>query len=83
MSTNGNRSHPNSVRVGGKSDDGPENPNRSDITDQTQAGSMSPGGRQPLEGGGSNQENRDHNKHNHPGQSGHQPQKHGPDEEKR
>ncbi len=33
--------------------------------------------------GGMNQESRDHNKHNNPGQSGHKPQKHGPAEEKR
>jgi len=32
--------------------------------------------------GGMNQESRDHNKHNNPGQSGHKPQKHGPAEEK-
>lgn len=30
----------------------------------------------------SQQESRDHNKHNNPGQEGHQPQKHGPDEMK-
>ena len=29
-----------------------------------------------------NQESRDHNKHNNPGQSGHKPQKHSPAEEK-
>ena len=32
--------------------------------------------------GGMNQESRDHNKHNNPGQSGHKPQKHNPAEEK-
>ena len=31
---------------------------------------------------GMNQESRQHNKHNNPGQSGHKPQKHGPAEEK-
>jgi len=31
---------------------------------------------------GMNQESRDHNKHNHAGQSGHKPQKHSPAEEK-
>jgi len=31
---------------------------------------------------GMNQESRDHNKHNHPGQSGYKPQKHSPAEEK-
>ncbi len=87
MSQNGNRSQPNSVRVDGKPDTGPENPNRSDITDRTQADSKSVGGRAPMmtggPGGGSHLESRDHNKHNHDGQSGHKPQKHSPDEEKR
>ena len=32
--------------------------------------------------GGMNQESRDHNKHNHGGQSGHGPQKHSPAEQK-
>ena len=36
----------------------------------------------PVSRRGMNQESRDHNKHNHPGQSGHKPQKHGPAEEK-
>jgi hypothetical protein len=36
----------------------------------------------PVSRGGINQESRDHNKHNNPGQSGHKPQKHGPAEEK-
>jgi hypothetical protein len=31
---------------------------------------------------GMNQESRDHNKHNNPGQSGHKPQKHSPAQEK-
>lgn len=31
---------------------------------------------------GTNQESRDHNKHNDPGQSAHKPQQHGPKEEK-
>ena len=36
----------------------------------------------PVSRGGMNQESRDHNKHNHDGQSGHKPQKHSPAEEK-
>ena len=36
----------------------------------------------PVSRGGVNQESRDHNKHNHPGQKGHRPQRHGPAEEK-
>jgi len=33
--------------------------------------------------GGMHQESRDHTKHNNSGQTGHKPQKHPPDEEKR
>ncbi len=33
MSQHGNRSQPNGVRVDGKPDTSPENPNRSDLTD--------------------------------------------------
>lgn len=36
----------------------------------------------PVSRGGLNQESRDHNKHNHRGQSGHKPQRHRPAEEK-
>jgi hypothetical protein len=36
----------------------------------------------PVSRGGLNQESRDHNKHNNPGQAGHKAQKHGPAEEK-
>jgi hypothetical protein len=36
----------------------------------------------PVSRRGMNQESRDHNKHNDPGQSGHKPQKHRPAEEK-
>ncbi len=35
------------------------------------------------ETGVSHQEDRDHNKHNRSGQSGHKPQRHTPDQEKR
>jgi hypothetical protein len=77
-----NRSNPNSVRVDGKPDTSPQNPNRSDITDRTQADSKSPGGREPMMAQGSHQESRDHNKHNNAGQSGHKPQHHSPAEEK-
>ena len=84
MSEKGNRSQPNSTRIGGKPETGPQNPNRSDITDRMQADSKSAGGRAPMTGGGSHQESRDHHKHNEPGQSGHKPQRHhSPDEEKR
>ena len=37
----------------------------------------------PVSRGGVNQESRDHNKHNHPGQTGHKPQRHGPAEQKK
>ena len=36
----------------------------------------------PVSRGGVNQESRDHNKHNRPGQKGHKPQRHGPAEQK-
>jgi hypothetical protein len=36
----------------------------------------------PASRAGLHQENRDHNKHNSPGQEGHTPQKHSPAEEK-
>ena len=36
----------------------------------------------PVSRQGMNQESRDHNKHNNPGQSGNKPQKHSPAEEK-
>jgi hypothetical protein len=81
MSSAGNRSNPNQTRTGGHPADGSENPNRSDITDRTQAGSSSPGGR--TMSSGSNRETREHNKHNHQTQSGHKPQQHSPAEEKR
>jgi hypothetical protein len=45
-----------------------------------------PSSREPREanrrGGTEMQESRDHNKHNHSGQTGHKPQSHGPAEEK-
>lgn len=83
MSEKGNRSQPNGVRVDGKPDMTPENPNRSDITDAMQADSKSAGGRQPMTSEGSHRESRDHNKHNNGGQSGHKPQTHhSPAEEK-
>jgi hypothetical protein len=37
----------------------------------------------PVSRGGVNQESRDHNKHNRPGQTGHKPQRHGPAEQKK
>jgi len=36
----------------------------------------------PVSRGGVNQESRDHNKHNRPGQRGHKPQRHRPAEQK-
>jgi hypothetical protein len=36
----------------------------------------------PVSRAGLNQESRDHNKHNRPGQKGHKPQRHGPAEQK-
>jgi hypothetical protein len=42
----------------------------------------SPAGGEPSGSGGTNQESRDHHKHNNAGQTGHKPQRHGPAEEK-
>jgi len=83
LSTKGNRSNPNRTRLSGKPDEASRDPNRSDVAKTIQADSKSPGGRAFLSGGGSHKETREHNKHDHQGQSGHKPQKHGPDEEKR
>ena len=70
MSTKGNRSNPNQTRIEGHGDgDGAH-----------EDGSGRPEiGRQ---GGATHRETRDHNTHNHAGQSGHTPQKHSPDQEK-
>ena len=76
MSQHGNRSNPNGVRVDGKPDTSPQNPNRSDITDKMQTDSKSPGGREPMMHDGSQQESRDHNKHNNSGPSRHKPEHH-------
>ena len=70
MSTKGNRSNPNQTRIEGHQDGDGAHENGSDAPDI---------GRK---GGATHQESRDHNKHNHPGQSGHKPQKHNPAEEK-
>ncbi len=76
MSQHGNRSQPNGVRVDGKPEMSPENPNRGDLTDAAHADSKSAGGRDPMTAQGSQQENRDHHKHNDGGQSGHKAQSH-------
>ncbi len=73
MSTTGNRSNPNQTRVDGRQD---EQGNQAHVN----ASGEPDIGRQ---GGATHQESRDHNKHNNPGQSGHKPQKHSPEEEKR
>jgi hypothetical protein len=70
MSTKGNRSHPNQTRIEGGQD--------GDETRGKGVGAPEIG----RQGGATHQETRDHNKHNHPGQSGHKPQKHSPDQEK-
>jgi hypothetical protein len=68
MSTKGNRSNPNQTRIEGHQDgDGAHG------SDAPETG---------RQGGATHQETRDHNKHNHGGQSGHKPQKHSPDQEK-
>ena len=70
MSTKGNRSHPNQTRIEGRQD--------GDETQENGSGAPEAG----RQGGATHRETRDHNKHNHAGQSGHTPQKHSPDQEK-
>lgn len=70
MSTKGNRSNPNQTRIEGHQDSDAGHGNGSGASEI---------GRQS---GATHQETRDHNKHNHAGQSGHKPQKHNPAEEK-
>jgi hypothetical protein len=70
MSSTGNRSNPNETRVAGHQGNSPVHGS---------AGSKPDIGKQ---GGASHQESRDHNKHNTPGQSGHKPQHHHPEQEK-
>jgi hypothetical protein len=86
----GNKTHEHQVR---QFEQGGDSQNRAGGGDRTVGAS----GRQPegesrdarqtdnprgISRHGMNQESRDHNKHNNPGQSGHKPQKHGPAEEK-
>jgi len=72
MSSTGNRSNPNQTRVEG-------HPDQPDRQAHTNASGEPETGRH---GGATHQETREHNKHNHQGQSGHKPQKHSPAEEK-
>ena len=70
MSTKGNRSNPNQTRIEGH---------------QASEGDGAHGNGTPeigRQGGAAHQETRDHNKHNHAGQSGHKLQKHSPDQGK-
>lgn len=71
MSTKGNRSNPNKTSIEGHQDGYGANGNE---------GGSPEIGRQCF---ATHQETRDHNKHNHPGQGDHKPQKHSPDQEKR
>jgi hypothetical protein len=73
MSSNGNRAQPNHTRVAGHQ----AQPGGQDGTNDS--GHPDVG----RNGGLSHQESRDHNKHNHSGQSGHKPQQHSPAKEKR
>ena len=72
MSSKGNRSNPNETRIAGHPDD------------QDHQAHINASGKPDIgqQGGANHQETRDHNKHNHAGQSGHKPQKHNPAEEK-
>lgn len=70
MSTKGNRSNPNQTRIEGHQD--------GDGAHGNEGGAPEIG----RQGGATNPDSRDNNKHNHAGQSGHKPQKHNPAEEK-
>jgi hypothetical protein len=85
----GNKTHEQFQRTLERKDDIPKAREADEATAPRQsAGGSRPharGARQsemPVSGRGMNQESRDHNKHNHPGQSGHKPQQHSPAEEK-
>ncbi|MFL5190947.1 MAG: hypothetical protein ACJ8CF_17310 [Microvirga sp.] len=70
MSSTGNRSNPNQTRIAGHQ--------KSDQPQVDASGKPEIG----KQGGATHQENRDHNKHNTSGQSGHKPQQHSPAQEK-
>jgi hypothetical protein len=70
----GNKTHEQQVKILERKDDS----HRKDTADE--AGAPAAYGSTPAPS--HNQESRDHNKHNNPGQSGHGPQKHNPAEEK-
>jgi hypothetical protein len=73
MSSKGNRSNPNETRMSGHHD-GEGGKAHGNATGSPDIG---------RNGGAAHQESRDHNKHNNPGQSGHKPQEHSPEQEKR
>jgi hypothetical protein len=69
----GNKTHEQQVKILERKDDG----HRKDANQSEAVGAFGSGTPRTV-----NQESRDHNKHNNPGQSGHGPQKHNPAEEK-
>lgn len=83
----GNKTHEQFVRKVERRDDMVKTTETETVADPAQAG-QAPRDREARQSefsvsrGGMNQESRDHNKHNDPGQAGHKPQKHGPAEEK-
>lgn len=83
----GNKTHEQQLRILERKDDFPNASDAELAADATAAVQPpnDPDARQSefsVSRGGMHQESRDHHKHNRPGQEGHKPQKHSPDEEK-
>ena len=85
----GNKTHEQQLRILERKDDMPKASDAEIAADATASAQAphDPEARRSefsVSRGGMHQESRDHNKHNHGGQSGHKPQAHhSPDEEKR
>ena len=83
----GNKTHEQQLRILERKDDVPK-AGDPEIAPDAAAGVQPPSDPEARQSeysvsrGGMHQESRDHNKHNHPGQDGHKPQKHSPDQEK-
>jgi hypothetical protein len=87
MKSQGRKTHEQFLRNLEHKDDVPKAREADDLEGQNPDGTQVPHDRDarqsemPVSRGGMNQESRQHNKHNNPGQSGHKPQKHSPAEE--
>ena len=84
----GNKTHEQLLRKLERKDDVPKPAEMENIAAQPEQASRTPQHEEARQSefsvsrGGMNQESRDHNKHNNPGQDGHKPQRHAPAEEK-